>query len=192
MDSVGRLAVTIVLLAAVVCAVTSISPAGAQDRSASGPVPTGLVHTVNAKPPTTQPSGSATGTETQQTDPRVHPRRGTRRSRFTVRFTLRDAPGHHGVVASTYDIQVDRPRRSRAACAAPMPAAVTSGTQGSRISVALPRPRYGWCRGRYTVTIHWQTGPYCPPAQDGQPPPPCPLFASQDLRVGKAAFTVTA
>jgi len=175
-----------------VCAVTSISPVAAQNRSASRTVTTGVARTASAQPLTTQPSGAPTGTETQQTNPRVHPRRGTRRSRFTVRFTLRDVPGQRGVVATAYAIQVERPHRSRAACAAPMPAAVTSGAQGSRIAVALPRPRYGWCRGRYAVIVHRQTGPYCPPAQNGQPPTPCPLFPSTDLRVGKTAFTVTA
>ncbi|MDX6689145.1 MAG: hypothetical protein QOG15_602 [Solirubrobacteraceae bacterium] len=138
----------------------------------------------------TQTTRPPKGTSDQQTHPKVHPRRGTRRSKFRVRFTLRDAPGHEGAIASEYDIRVDKPRRSRAACAAPDVPALTSGTRGSRRSLALRTPRHGWCHGRYAVTVILQRGPYCPPPPDGQPPPPCPKFATTEVDVGHATFSV--
>ncbi len=109
-----------------------------------------------------------------------------------MRFTLSDDPGHHGVVESDYRLQVDQPAGSRAACKAAPPSNVTSGTQGTRVTVALPSPRYGWCRGTYVTTVFLQRGPYCPTPQDGQQPQPCPAFASQDLQVGRSIFVVGA
>lgn len=146
-----------------------------------------------APPPSTSatPTGGPVGTTGQQTHPSLVPRRGTRRTRFSVRFTLADAPGHRGVMATSYRVQVDQPSSSRAACAAPGPRQVDSGTRGEQITEALPRPRYGWCRGSYTVRVFLQRGPYCPKPQDGQPPQPCPLFASQEIAVGTTRFTVT-
>jgi hypothetical protein len=180
------------MLVAGVSVTAGMSLADARDRNTSGSVTAELARPAAGQLGATPQTGAAAGTAAQQTDPRVHPHRGTRRSRFSVRFTLRDAPGHQGVVAGEYTIRVDRPHGSRTACTAPRPETITSGARGSRISMALPRPRYGWCRGRYAVTVHWGRGPYCPPAQNGEPPPPCPLFASQDLEVGETSFSVTA
>ena len=94
------------------------------------------------------------------------------------------------LTTTSYRIRVDRPARARAACTAPNPPIVDSGAQGDMASLPLPKPRHGWCRGRYTVTVFLQRGPYCPTPKDGQPPQPCPMFASQDLDVGQAGFTV--
>jgi hypothetical protein len=109
-----------------------------------------------------------------------------------VHFTLSDGPGHQGVVERDYRVQVDQPAGSRVACAAAPPSNITSGAQGARVTVALLRPRYGWCRGTYVATVFLQRGPYCPAPQDGRPPQPCPQFASQDLQVGRSTFLVRA
>jgi len=95
------------------------------------------------------------------------------------------------VIATGYRVQVDQPSSSRAACAAPGPPPVDRGTQGTSATVGLAPPRYGWCRGSYAVRVFLQRGPYCPKPQDGQPPQPCPLFASQEIPVGTTRFTVS-
>ncbi len=134
--------------------------------------------------------GLPRGTAAQQTSPRVLPVTVRRRTAVRVIFTLADAPGHQGIFETAYRVQVDRPKGSRAACAAPAPPPVTGGARGERTRVALPGPRYGWCLGRYHVTVFEQRGPYCPQPAPGAMPQPCPLFASQDLDVGRAGFTV--
>lgn len=179
-----------VVLAGVGGAATAVSIAGAPTSGGSGSGTAGPGTTVTAAPGSTQPSGPPAGTAEQQTHPAVHPRRPTRRSHVSVQLTLSNAPGHQGVVESDYRIQVDQPPGSRVACAAAAPANVTGGTQGDRVTVPLPAPRYGWCRGKYTVTVFLQRGPYCPAPQNGQPPQPCPEFASQDLQVGRSTFLV--
>jgi len=149
--------------------------------------------TVTAAPGDSAPTTYPTGAPAQQTHPVVRPHHPTRRSHVAVRFTLAEAPGRRGAFESDYRVQVDRPARSRAACAAAAaPRPVTSGAQGSRVTVALPAPSRGWCRGRYVVTVFLQRGPYCPKPQGGQPPQACPEFATQDLRVGRTTFVVGA
>jgi hypothetical protein len=56
--------------------------------------------------------------------------------------------------------------------------------------VPLPAPRSGWCRERYRVTVFLQRGPYCPKPRPGEPPQPCPEFATQEIDTGEAHFTV--
>src|SRR3954451_16378371 len=87
------------------------------------------------------------GSEAEQTHPRVTPKRGHRHTDFSVRFTLASSPGQHGVSKTDYRIQVTAPKSARSACTPPQPAAVTDGTQGDRVKVALPQPDRGWCRG---------------------------------------------
>jgi hypothetical protein len=187
-----RLTVVIVVLAAGIGgSAAAMSVSGAQAGSDIGTGTSGPGATVTTRGGT-KPPGPPTGIAQQQTHPSVLPVHGFRRSNFSVTFTLADAPGHRGVTESDYRIQVDRPARSRAACVAPTPASVTEGEQGARTVVALSPPRYGWCRGTYTVRIYLGRGPYCPASKEGQPPPPCPEFASQDLRVGQDTFVVTA
>ena len=181
--------VLIVVFAGVGGAATAVSTAGAQSGGGTRSGAVGPAMTATAMPGTTQPP---VGSSAQQTHPVVHPKRPTRRSHVSVRVTLSDAPGHEGVVESDYLIQVDQPIGSRAACAATAPPNVTSGTRGTRVSVALPSPRYGWCHGRYTATVFLQRGPYCPTPPAGQPPQPCPEFASRDLQVGRRTFVVRA
>lgn len=170
----------------------AVAVAGAQADGGSGTGTAAPGTTVTATPSSTQPAGPPAGSSAQQTHPAVRPRHPTRRSHVSVQLTLSDAPGHHGTVQSDYRIQIDRPSGSRRACSAAAPANITRGTQGERITVALPSPRYGWCRGTYKVTVLLQRGPYCPAPEDGQPPQPCPAFASQDLRVGRSTFVVGA
>jgi hypothetical protein len=170
-------------------AVTAVSVAGAQPDTSSGSGTALPGTTATGTPAETGPPVAGTK---QQTHPAVHPRHPARRSHVGVQFTLSDAPGHQGVVENGYRIQVDAPAGSRPACAAPAPPDVTSGTHGARVTVGLPHPRHGWCGGRYAVTIFLQRGPYCAAPQAGQPPQPCPLFASQELQVGRTAFVVRA
>lgn len=124
------------------------------------------------------------GDESQQTHPRVSPRQGHRHTAFAVRFTLASAPGNQGVVATSYRLEIRAPKRA-ARCQSAPPPEVGTGAQGARVRVPLNTPRRGWCRGRYTVIVLLQRGPYC---KDGYQ---CPLFATQDLDVGRARFTIT-
>jgi hypothetical protein len=129
--------------------------------------------------------GPPVGGAAAQTHPRVIPAAGVRHTSFGVVFTLRDQPGHRGVLATDYRVQVDA-----GACPPPAPAPVTSGVVGSPVRVPLPAPQQGWCPGRHAVTIFLQRGPYCPRPAAGQPPTPCPEFATQEIDVGTAHFTV--
>jgi hypothetical protein len=177
-----------VVLAGAGGAVCAVSVAGAQAGGGSRSGTAGPGITVTAAPGDTEPIGSSIGSAGQQTHPVVHPRHPTRRSHVSVQFALSDAPGHQGVAESDYRIQVDRPADSRPACAGAAPAKVTRGAQGDRVTVALDAPRSGWCRGRYTVTIFLQRGPYCPAPRDRQPPQPCPEFATRELQVWHRSF----
>jgi hypothetical protein len=59
------------------------------------------------------------------------------------------------------------------------------------LRVPLTEPASGWCTGRYRLTVILERGPYCAPPPAGQPPRPCPEFASQRLDVGDTLFTIT-
>jgi hypothetical protein len=136
-----------------------------------------------AYPGTTVPSN-------ERTDPQIHPTSGSPLTAFTLTFTLRDAPGHEGVMAVEYRAQVTAPPGSRSSCMAGQPAAIDSGTAGATERIVLPSPAAGWCRGTYLVTVFLQRGPYCPKPVEGQPPTPCPEFATQELDTGSTSFTV--
>ena len=185
------IAALVVVVAGVSGAAAAVSVSGAQTGGNAGSGTAGPGTTATT-PGATLPLGPPTGSPEQQTHPWVAPIHATRRSHVTVTLMLADAPGHRGVVESDYRLQVDRPAGSRVACIAPAPPMLTVGAQGARVAVALSPPRYGWCRGRYTVRVFLQRGPYCPPPQNGQPPQPCPEFASQDLQVGHSSFVVGA
>jgi len=139
----------------------------------------------------TDSAGPPKGAAGQQTDPHVRPRGGTPRTHFVAFFTVRDVLGHRGVLATDYRLQVDAPKGARASCAPPQPPIIATGRQGTVTRVALRAPAHGWCAGRHTVIVFLQRGPYCPPPAPGKPPTACPLFASQDLEVGAAQFTVS-
>jgi hypothetical protein len=169
-----------------------------QGRAGTGSSGTGTVGpgtTVNAGPGTgsTVPSGPPKGTPAEQTHPTMLPATGRAHTRFTVRLTLADTLGHSGVVASDYRLQLTTPAKTSASRCGPRtpPANIESGTAGEVLRIPLTAPTSGWCAGRYQLTVFLQRGPYCPPPAAGQPPPPCPEFASQELDVGETSFTIT-
>lgn len=184
----GRLA-----MSAVSVALAGAAVAGAQGtgHGSTGIGSAGPGQTVTAAlGQSTQVTGPPRGTRAEQTFPRLVPRTAKRASRVAVYFTLADRPGHAGVTETSYRVQTDAPPGSRAACQAMGPPTVDSGSQGAVVRVSLPRPVHGWCVGRYTVSVFLQRGPYCPKPAPGQPPQPCPEFATRDLDVGHAQLTV--
>jgi hypothetical protein len=136
-------------------------------------------------------SGAPTGAPGQQTHPVVVPRAGSARTRFTARLTLADAAGHAGVFAADYRIQITPPS-SAARCRPRTPPPITTGAKGEVVRVALGAPARGWCVGRHALTVFLERGPYCPKPAGGRPPVVCPEFATQELDVGEAHFTVAA
>ena len=128
----------------------------------------------------------------ERTHPRVGPSRGHRHTGFAVAFTLRHDAGVSGIAQNDYRVEVVPPAaaRRRAACAPPQPATVDAGAAGSRHRTPLRAPAGGWCAGLYAVTVYYQSGPYCPPPQEGTQPRPCPLFATRDQPTGTAHFRV--
>jgi hypothetical protein len=180
---------------AAVAATISQGPVGA-GSSGTGTSGTGTVGPATIITPgagTTTPTGPPRGTPAEQTHPAVLPATGTARTVFTVRFTLAVAPGHVGVFATDYRLQLTAPAKtnlSRCSPATPL-SNINSGTAGSVVRVALASPASGWCVGRYRLTVFLERGPYCPPPTAGQPPTPCPEFATQELDVGDTHFTIT-
>ncbi len=140
--------------------------------------------------PTSGTTGSGNATSNELTHPRVHPSTGTRLTPFTLAFTLREAPGHQGVFAVDYRVQVVAPPGAPTSCNPNPPPNIESGAVGESEQIALQPPAQGWCSGTYWTTVFLQRGPYCPPPVEGQPPTPCPEFATQDLDTGTAGFTI--
>jgi hypothetical protein len=153
----------------------------------------GPATTVTGTPTPPAPIGPPEGTAAEQTHPSVRPRIGRAHTRFVVRLTLTNAPGHVGVLATDYRLQLTvpsaRPVSRCSPAAAPM--TIDSGVAHQTVRFPLSAPAAGWCTGRYTLTVFLQRGPYCPAPAPGQPPSPCPEFATQELDVGTAHFTVT-
>jgi hypothetical protein len=170
-------------------AVAQSGPGAGGSGTGTGTVGAGTVVSPSG---TVSPSGPPKGTAAEQTHPAIFPRVGGSRSHFTVRLTLADAPGHVGVLATDYRLQLTAPAgRSPQRCEpSPPPANITSGVAGQVVRIALTAPTAGWCVGRYTLTVLLERGPYCPAPIPGQPPPPCPEFATQLLDVGSTRFTV--
>jgi hypothetical protein len=135
-------------------------------------------------------AGFLSAPASQQTHPRVSPRTGGRHTTFALSFTLRSAPGHVGVFATDYRIDVRPDRRRPAACTPVPPGPAQSGSQGHTERIALNAPTGGWCRGRYKVIVFLERGPYCPPPPVYGRPFPCPEFATQEVDTGSARFTV--
>lgn len=184
-----------------ICAIVALLAAGvgagaavAADRSSdTATTGTGTAITgTGVSPAATTPGGTGppTASPAQRTHPRVQPKVGGIRTSFTLRFTLRQAPGHVGVLAIDYRIQVSAPSDARTACWPRQPAPVQAGRKGETIQLRLQTPSAGWCVVPYAVTVYLQRGPYCPSPVAGKPPTPCPEFATQDLNVGEARFTV--
>jgi hypothetical protein len=132
------------------------------------------------------PAGTPRG---ERTRPRVNPSSGTPSTVVGLVFRLRETPGHQGVMATDYRVQVSPPSGSPKSCWPTQPQPITSGQKGHLARIALHPPSGGWCRGAYRATVFLERGPYCPPPQRGQPQP-CPEFATQELDTGHARFTV--
>ncbi|MDX6581111.1 MAG: hypothetical protein QOI10_295 [Solirubrobacterales bacterium] len=126
----------------------------------------------------------------ERTHPQIQPANGHRHTPFTLTFTLRETPGHQGVYAVDYRVEITPPRTASASCMPDQPPIIETGTAGATQQVPLTPPARGWCRGSHRVTVFLERGPYCPPPVEGQTPTPCPLFASQELDTGHAVFTV--
>lgn len=126
----------------------------------------------------------------EQTHPTVRPRSGGHNAGFTLTFTAGDDIGVHGVVKTDYRVSVSS--HGHSGCVSGFEASVAHASKGQRLSVRMSqRPGPGWCRGRYSGVILLERGPYCPKPAPGQPPQPCPEFASQALDAGRFAFRVT-
>lgn len=124
---------------------------------------------------------------TEQTHPDVRPHTGGPHTTFVLTLTAGDDLGVHGVVRTDYAI---RASTGRTGCHDAFAANLTAARKGQRLSLALRPQRTGWCRGRYAGTVLLVRGPYCPKPGPGQPPRPCPEFASQALDAGRFAFRV--
>jgi hypothetical protein len=158
--------------------------------SGTGTVGPGTIVTATSTTPA--PAGPPTGTAAEQTHPSVLPHTGRAHTRFTASLTLADAPGHSGVLATDYRLQLSAAQQHVARrCLPPTPPNIDSGTANQVVRIPLTGPAAGWCTGRYKLTVFLQRGPYCPAPTPGQPPPPCPEFATQELDVGHANFVVT-
>jgi hypothetical protein len=181
-------------------AITAVAGAQGNTPGPGTPAPGGVsgtatvitTTTVSSSPGKTTPipSGPPKASSEQLTHPRVRPRVGGTHSTFALSFTLRQTPGHMGVVATDYRVEVAQPHRAGASCSPPQPAPILSGRKGTVTNLSLHPSLHGWCTGRYRVSVFLQRGPYCPPPVNGKPPTPCPEFATQDLDVGHARFTV--
>lgn len=187
-----RTAPRLSVLAAVLAAGVGAGGACALGQGGVGSSVTGTVRPGTIVTATSTPAGPPKGTVTEQTHPSVLPRTGGARTRFAVRLTLADAPGHTGVLATAYRLQLSVPaKHAISRCSPAAPTNIDSGIARRVVRVALIEPTAGWCTGRYTLTVLLQRGPYCPKPSAGAPPTPCPEFAERDLNVGEAHFIVT-
>jgi hypothetical protein len=100
----------------------------------------------NSKPESSGPPKAPSG---ERTHPRLQPTTGRRHTRFTLTFTLRDTPGHQGVLAVDYHVQVAPPVGARASCTPAEPPTIDAGTAGAIEQVPLTPPAQGWCRVIY-------------------------------------------
>lgn len=123
----------------------------------------------------------------ERTHPRVEPSSGTPSTSFGLSFRLREQPGHQGVMATEYRIEVSPQRGAPSSCQPAQPGPIARGRRGRIVAVPLTPPSGGWCAGTYRVIVFLERGPYCPPAP---PPQPCPEFATQEMDTGHARFTV--
>ena len=178
----GRIA----LILAIVTAAAIAAAAEGQGRETAVGVASAAPVTVSS-PLLTRESKRVSDDEL--TRPQVRPAYGQTDTVFTLIFTLRESPGHEGIMATDYRIQI-APPQAGASCVPPQPPVIQSGTAGELEEVRLTPLAGGWCRGTYSVTVFLQRGPYCPPPQEGAQTVPCPEFAPQDLETGWTGFTV--
>jgi hypothetical protein len=179
-----------VILAVIAGAATAAVGKGQMDGPVAGGKAVSAKVTVPSPRTTPESSGPVSVPDSERTHPKVRPAIGRRLTDFTLTFTLREAPGHSGVFAVEYRVQIAPPRGAAASCVPTQPPPIESGAAGALEKVKLTPPAHGWCRGRHRATVFLQRGPYCPPPPAGQPPTPCPEFATQELDTGTAGFTV--
>src|SRR5579863_1920682 len=135
--------------------------------SGTGTIGTGTV--IIATSTTRTPAGPPMGTVAEQTYPSVYPHAGRAHTRFTASLTLADAPGHSGVLATGYRLQLSVNRKHVARrCSPPPPPNIDSGSASQLVHIPLTAPESGWCDGRYTLTVFLQRGPFCPAPTPGQ------------------------
>jgi hypothetical protein len=182
-------ALILVMGAGVATAMVAESQVEATGSDGTG---TTTVTVTSASPTNSTPesSGPPKAPSGERSHPRLQPTIGRRHTRFTLTFTLRDAPGHQGVLAVDYRVQVAPPVGARASCTPAEPPTIDTGIAGGIERVSLTPPAHGWCRGLHRVTVFLERGPYCPPPVVGQSPTPCPEFATQEMDTGEASFTV--
>jgi hypothetical protein len=185
-----RIAALILVMGAGVAAAMVAESQG--EATGSDGIGTATATVMSASPTngTPESSGPPKAPSGERTHPRLQPTIGRRHTRFTLTFTLRDAPGHQGVLAVDYRVQVGPPVGARASCTPAEPPTIDTGTAGAIERVSLTPPTHGWCRGSHRVTVFLERGPYCPPPVVGQTPTPCPEFATQEMDTGEASFTV--
>lgn len=185
-----RIAFAILAVVVGVATVAVAEAQGTKSRTTGGG--TVSATTITSSPSPTKP-GSPESSKTPKnelTHPRVHPPIGGRLTPFTLAFTLRETPGHQGVFAVDYRIQVAAPPGAATSCNPNLLPNLESGAAGESEQIALLPPAQGWCDGTYRATLYLQRGPYCPPPVKGEPPTACPEFVTQDLDTGTASFTV--
>jgi hypothetical protein len=182
-------ALILVMIAGVATAMVAESQGEATGSDGTGTA-TATVMSASPTNGTPESSGPPNAPSGERTHPRLQPTIGRRHTRFTLTFTLRDAPGHQGVLAVDYRVEVAPPVGARASCTPAEPPTIDTGTAGAIERVSLTPPAHGWCRGSHRVTVFLERGPYCPPPVVGQTPTPCPEFATQEMDTGEANFTV--
>lgn len=180
----------IVALAAAAAGLGLAVAAGAHGSkmTATGPSASGTATSVTSTTTTGGGGGSGGIPRNQRTHPSVSPVTGDSSTSFELSFTLRQTPGHHGVVATDYRVEVAPYRGSASSCWPPQPSTISGGQAGTVVKLALAPPAGGWCVGRYRVTVFLERGPYCPPPQPH--PQPCPEFATQELDTGHTHFLI--
>jgi hypothetical protein len=173
-----------------VAGATLIGGQGEETRLAGSVTATAAVSTTSPASGMPEFRGPARALRGERTHPRLRPTVGGPHARFILTFTLREAPGHHGVLAVAYRVQLAPPLRARASCRPAELPTIDTGAAGAIERVPLRPPRHGWCKGAYRVTVFLERGPYCPPPVAGKAPIPCPEFALQAMDTGEASFTV--
>jgi hypothetical protein len=164
---------------------------GPTSRTTASDTATGTTVRASSSHSTPGSPESAIVPTNELTHPQVRPAKGGRLTAFVLIFTLREAPGHQGVFATDYRVQVTQPPGSTAARCLPTPSpTIESGAANELKQIALQPPAHGWCLGTYRATVFLQRGPYCPPPTEGQLPTPCPELATQDVDTGTSGFTV--
>src|ERR1700720_4138831 len=117
--------IAIAILTVVVGAVTAAVAEGQGPVRGTAGSGTATSTTVTASPPRATPESpeSPNVPSSERTHPQVRPTTGGQLTSFTLDFTLREAPGHQGVFAADYRVQVTKPPGAAASCMpTPLPA----------------------------------------------------------------------